>query len=694
MADTTRLVFRTPLERRPPALGTLLERAWPEGTERGRERALEKGRVEVDGRVERRPGLEPEPGSRITTEVESELVDYDAPEATALERSERWVVADKPVGMPGELAPEDPMHPVYFLADRLGIDRETFTPVWPMPTTAGGPWLFGRTPADATDLRRRWQRGRLMVTWLVVVPRPEVSQGTLSSRDGHLIEYATATNRDQLTELQLTVSCKGESAAESGELPEALRTTLAEEGSPIVGDRRHGGFMAPGGLRLRLAALFDAETDLQYSWNAPEQWFPDEPTVPASEPADVDEEAPTDLEELDLPELTVRSEVLERIRSSGHPWIRSTDLAGRADRIRPGSLARIRGANDVLGPFAIADNRPGVAARLWSDSPLDAAAFDETVALRAEEAVAARADLIRDVAETDLFRLVHGEADGLPGIAVDRVGPVLRARIDGAAAYAFREELYEVLLEYDPTRLLLEVEPGKDTGRRTRVVHSGTNYLEAGQSLVVREAGWRFRANPWSDRPRVDPSHRTARAAAHEAADPEQFWCVVAAPSALIPVVLIGAGVDGVLAAADSEADWLRNALELNELPREPLATRSTDEIVDELVSGTPSYDGMCVDLDIGTHALGGDLEGGRERIAGASLDALVDGGSGIFLARSDLEGDEKNRAERVLERAASPRDLAIADSFAVDPPGDFPALPGFPEGTPFSAVRARIRRT
>lgn len=690
---TRRFVFRTPFEHRPPTLEELLSRAWPEGTDSGRERALEQGRVEVEGRIARRADLEPEPGSRIVAEVEPEFEEYDAREATSLERAEQWVVADKPVGMPGRLDPDDPMHPIFFLADRLGIDRDTFTPVWPMPTRAGGPWLFAQTPADASDLRRRWERGDLMTTWLALVPRPEVAQGTLYTPSGHRVQYATTTNREQLAELQLTVEWDGDGRPESFDFAEHLRETFADEGTPVVGDRRYGGFMAPGALRLRLAALFDRETELQYSWNAPEGWFPDDPTVPP-EPDEPETDVPTTIDDLDLPEWRVQSDALGRIRRAEHPWIRPTDVAGRHDQLRPGTLVRVRGTNDVYGPVAILDNRPDVAARIWSRSPLDAVEFEETVELRAEEALAARAPLIRNVAETDLFRLVHGEADGLPGIAVDRVGPVLRAHIRGAAAYAFREVLYDVLLGYDPSRMILEVEPGKDTGRGARVVHSGGSYLDSERCLVVREAGLRYRADPWSGRLGVDPSHRSTRDAVREVAGPDEEWLVATTPAALLPIPLVDAGCERVRVATDDASPELRDLLELNDLPETPLEPRPPASLLESLVSDDSdpvTYNGACVDLDVGASLLDAEPAEARQQVAGAVCERLRDGGTALVI--SQARPDRRDAGE-ILADAVADREMTLAERATVEPPPDFPKLENFPEGTPYTAVRARISRT
>lgn len=102
-------------------------------------------------------------------------------------------------------------------------------------------------------------------------------------------------------------------------------------------------------------------------------------------------------------------------RARVHPWIFKGDVAdvGGAE---PGAAVTVV---DSAGRFvgrALFNPRPGLCARLvtWQDEPLDEALWHRRVA----EAVARRAT------RTGATRLVWSEADGLPGLVVDRYGPV------------------------------------------------------------------------------------------------------------------------------------------------------------------------------------------------------------------------------------------------------------------------------
>ena len=133
------LRFRVPFEHSPPTVGELLARAWPEANAEQREQALAEEMVRINEVIVGDPAAEPGAGAQVTAEVSLEGVRYGMPDASELARGEDWVVVDKPVGMPGRPVADDPMHPILFLADELGLDREIFTPVWSTPPTGGRP---------------------------------------------------------------------------------------------------------------------------------------------------------------------------------------------------------------------------------------------------------------------------------------------------------------------------------------------------------------------------------------------------------------------------------------------------------------------------------------------------------------------------------------------------------------------------
>jgi 23S rRNA (cytosine1962-C5)-methyltransferase len=90
------------------------------------------------------------------------------------------------------------------------------------------------------------------------------------------------------------------------------------------------------------------------------------------------------------------------------------------------------------------------------------ASEDDLLARRVADAVALRARLFPDAATTDAYRLVHGEADGLPGVVVDRYGPVLSAQFATRPSLRRRERLASLLLRESGARSLVARPGGKE----------------------------------------------------------------------------------------------------------------------------------------------------------------------------------------------------------------------------------------
>src|SRR5262245_39544480 len=116
--------------------------------------------------------------------------------------------------------------------------------------------------------------------------------------------------------------------------------------------------------------------------------------------------------------LLARASALAR---RGHPWFFRDDL--EAGEVPHGALVRVRdhGGRDLGLGFTSAQSK--LALRLCGPWPGDGVPDREAFFHgRLRAAVERRAGLLRP---QDGARLVHGEADGIPGLVVDRYGPVL-----------------------------------------------------------------------------------------------------------------------------------------------------------------------------------------------------------------------------------------------------------------------------
>src|SRR5215813_6182926 len=119
-----------------------------------------------------------------------------------------------------------------------------------------------------------------------------------------------------------------------------------------------------------------------------------------------------------VPTVTISARGEERLRS-GHPWIYRADIkdasASGGDRV----VVRSARGGRPLGSAFYSD-RSQIALRMLTRG--DAPADDALIRLRIENALAFRQTLAIDATA---FRLIHGEADLLPSIVVDRYGEYL-----------------------------------------------------------------------------------------------------------------------------------------------------------------------------------------------------------------------------------------------------------------------------
>ena len=117
------------------------------------------------------------------------------------------------------------------------------------------------------------------------------------------------------------------------------------------------------------------------------------------------------------PTVVILSRGEERLHS-GHPWIYRADVANV--RAEAGDIVQIRSPRGRTLGSALYSDRSQIALRLLSygDAPADIA----LIRRRLESAIAFRRSLAIDASA---YRLVHGEADLLPSLIVDRYGDYL-----------------------------------------------------------------------------------------------------------------------------------------------------------------------------------------------------------------------------------------------------------------------------
>ena len=140
--------------------------------------------------------------------------------------------------------------------------------------------------------------------------------------------------------------------------------------------------------------------------------------------------------------MTISSRALAPLRRN-HPWIWARSIERVLGSPGPGAVVTIRDRRGAdLGAGFYDPGSPIRVRVLVGPATVPGAGWVEAAAHRAAAIRLATPGL----AGADAMRLVHGAGDGLPGLVIDRYGPVAAVRYDGEAAAAFWRPHIETLL--------------------------------------------------------------------------------------------------------------------------------------------------------------------------------------------------------------------------------------------------------
>ena len=535
--------------------------------------------------------------------------------------------------------------------------------------------------------------------WCATVDRLPFASGLIEASDSGPLEFIELASRNSLARIRVEgASCRAD---------QVLRA-LASAAMPVVGDLLRGGLAVPGGPRL--------EADAQGLDPSASGW-PDEIAWRAD--AQHARAARASPEDVDAPVLRVSRQTARAI-DGGHPWILPDDASDPATRFRPGSLVELvaRGAGRI--GWAHVEGTPRLAARVWARGAAESRAID-SVEARVARALARRRGLLDPGSSpaTQAIRLVHGEADALPGLFVDRLGPLLRVLVTGWSSEAFRERAVGAILSQQPVspegdpwsvlELLHLRHPGHARPDRVRWIAGGVEAIAAagfdttGDGFWVEERGLCYAVDPGWDAPRdprpgyglfIDQRENRDRLADRAASGGD--WLNLFAHTGAFSVALLAAGAERVV-SVDLSAAYLER-LERNLLGN---ADRGVDGSRHESRRGDvrryleelePEQRFRGIVIDPPTAASAGRRFWSVKRdlapLLGLAIERLAPGG--VLLVTQNRAGPPLG-LDRVIERAARRAGRSVEAIESAPPGADHPRLPGFPEGDPFEGWLLRL---
>jgi 23S rRNA (cytosine1962-C5)-methyltransferase len=178
----------------------------------------------------------------------------------------------------------------------------------------------------------------------------------------------------------------------------------------------------------------------------------------------------------------------ERSALRFHPWVFDSAVAkGGGDA---GETVRVESQTGQFLGWASFSPSSKIRARIWSfqsDERIDSAFFERQVAA----AVAMRARL---QVPSNGVRLIHGEADGLPGLIVDRYDDTLVAQFLSAGTERFKADIVKALVLHTDTKRVFE---RSDSGvRGLEGLPAVTGWLHRAEganddtAIVIQEHDW------------------------------------------------------------------------------------------------------------------------------------------------------------------------------------------------------------
>lgn len=176
----------------------------------------------------------------------------------------------------------------------------------------------------------------------------------------------------------------------------------------------------------------------------------------------------------------------ERSLERRHPWVFESSVAGgKADA---GETVRVQAKDGRFLAWASYSPASQIRLRAWSfveTERIDSAFF----ARRIEQAVAVRTRL---PIASDAMRLIHGEADGLPGLIVDRYGDLLSVQFLSVGVERFKASITESLLRATGVKRIYE--RSDSNARELEGLAETTGWLKGSGAteLTIREHDWKL----------------------------------------------------------------------------------------------------------------------------------------------------------------------------------------------------------
>ncbi len=674
---TLHLVVPSPAE--PDRLDRFLAANVPELGRRAARGIVEAGGVDVDGERRRSSGRRLHPGQVVHLRYHpGRLPPAALSKDPILARGDGWLALHKPPGLPTHRSDEGGVGVPERLAERLDGEAAAFRPVHRLDRWTSGVLLVALDDASAARLSAAFADRAVFKEYLAVVsPAPSEHAGQCRD-EGMELSWQVARRSKDGRRAELTVRPR------EGRTHQ-VRKQLAAAGMPIVGDVECGRALPGGAPRMALHCCALRLDGIDLSCEPGEGWCDLlDPPPKASPPPPP---APST-----LPGLRVSS-ATARVLRGGHPWVLRDADTGPTDRLRPGQLVQLIDPGGAPVAVAIADPGSELCARVVGRSP------EVDWARRTRSALKRRRTLLSDP-DTTALRLVHGEADGLPGLFIDLWGDVIVATIACEAARAIAPAVYDVLLADLAPRVLYEqdhlTDLRKDGAPRDASLpfRAIVGSVPDGRVEVI-EDGLRYGVEPTAG---LTTGLYTDQRTNRRRCTPRAEGATVAnlfAHTGAFSVALAAAGAERVFAVdlGQRYLRWAADNLERNGLDPQQHPGVAADAM-EWLRRESDVLHGAILDPPSHARRKG---RGGRDWNARRDYADLVEAAArrmapgGWMLCCVNSKGVRRSWLPAKVREGVQRAGRRLASTEPAGPAADHPRLKGFPEGVAFVGLLATL---
>lgn len=170
-----------------------------------------------------------------------------------------------------------------------------------------------------------------------------------------------------------------------------------------------------------------------------------------------------------------------RFLNTYHPWIFSGAIKSDIRDVENGEIVHFMSFNTIKGTGYFMDGSIAIRVLSWEQATIDAAFW----ATKFQESYEARIAIFKeDIKDTNIFRLINGEGDGIPGLIVDHYNDTLHLEFHNSGIASHLDTIIEGI------QMVTEL------SNKTIVSTEKHTYLERGDHFVnVVENGIQFTCN-------------------------------------------------------------------------------------------------------------------------------------------------------------------------------------------------------